>query len=56
MYVCMYVSMYVCMYMLYVCMYLCICTQVVVLNAFDKMIDVVRSIPRVESKLYPTEV
>lgn len=29
--------------------------EVVVLNAFDKMIEVVCSIPRVESKLYPTE-
>lgn len=31
-------------------------TQVVILNAFDKMIDVVSSVPRVESQLYPNEV
>ena len=30
--------------------------QVVALNAFDKILEVVSSVPRVESQLYPNEV
>jgi len=29
--------------------------EIVVLNAFDKILDTVSSIPRVETKLYPSD-
>ena len=33
----------------------CCSTQVVVVNVFDKMVEAVCSVPRVETKLYPSE-